>query len=201
MTTYANTAILAPGKYTAMDGLPVGFSEADLLAIEAELAARETNGSAALRGGVPLNLEHQRATEKPGHACNIRYDPLRRQLLADLHVRDPALDEALRQGRYQSRSAELVIDANANSPPRLSGLALLDELAPAVKGLGGLSLSPGGAGHRAHHPPGGAAVPGGLTPPRSAALPDAATVGRATEQITRDALRDARDISMYGGNE
>lgn len=104
--TLSNVQILATGKFNASKGGQVEFTEADLAAIEAD-----TNAHIGLLKP-PVKLGHGEQTFPQGGAPAFGWltgvKRVGRKMIATLSHVPEALVEAIRLGRYRTRSAEVI---------------------------------------------------------------------------------------------
>lgn len=132
--------ILRPGSFTSVEGVKVSFSAADLAQVAASYDAASDPA--------PIVVGHPK-TDDPafGWVGSLELDG--DVLVARPSEIVPSLAEAVQAGHYRKISAQLYQPGDANSPKPegwyLKHVGFLGAAAPAVKGLGQVSLA-GGAG-------------------------------------------------------
>jgi hypothetical protein len=123
--------IFRPGRFTAVDGTNVEFTEADLQAA--------ADGYDAAGDPAPLVVGHPKLDAPAyGWVKGLSYEA--GKLVADVDQLEPAFAEAVRAGRYKKVSASFYPPTHpANPRPgaySLKHVGFLGGAAPAVKGLG-----------------------------------------------------------------
>lgn len=129
---------LKPGRFTAMGGQVVEFSDADLTAMAAAY------DPAVYRA--PIVAGHPKHDDPAyGWVDALRYSPETRRLLSIPGDVDPSFAELVREGKYRNVSLSVYLpDSPANPKPGVfypRHLGFLGAMPPAVKGLREASLS------------------------------------------------------------
>lgn len=131
--------ILRPGSFTSVEGVKVSFSAADLVQI-AKSYKPETDKA-------PIVVGHPK-TNDPAFGWIGSLAMQGDVLTAVPSEIAPSLAEAVRAGHYRKVSAQLYQPGDPNSPDPsgfyLRHVGFLGAAAPAVKGLGEVSLAGGG---------------------------------------------------------
>lgn len=132
--------IFKPGSFTSVDGSRHSFTRDDL--VQAAAAYDPEGDPAPLVIGHPL-MDHPAF----GWATGLRLDG--DELIADVDKVAPEFAEAVNAGRYRKVSASFYPPAHAGNPKPgswyLKHIGFLGAAAPALKGLGTVSLAEAGA--------------------------------------------------------
>jgi hypothetical protein len=134
---------LRPGRFTAMNGVTVEFTEADLAAM--------ADGYDPSLSRAPIVAGHPKHNDPAyGWIDGMRWDPKRQRLDSIPGDVDPAFAEQVRAKRYRHVSLSVYLpDSPANPKPGIyypRHLGFLGAQPPAVKGLAEASLGEGEEG-------------------------------------------------------
>jgi len=140
MGTASAIRVIKPGTYTSVEGTKVSFTLADL---EAAAAAYDAESDPA-----PLVIGHPKLDAPAyGWAKELKIEDGELVAVADPATLEPAFAEAVNAGRYRRISGRFYQPNSAGNPKPgsfyLQHIGFLGAAAPAVKGLGTVSLAEG----------------------------------------------------------
>lgn len=139
MTDVPAINILRPGSFTSVEGKTVSFSRDDL----AQIAASYDPAKDA----APIVIGHPKMAD-PAYGWVGKLELQGDVLVARPSEISPSFAEAVKAGHYRKISAQLYQPGDPNSPAPegwyLRHVGFLGAAAPAIKGLGQVSLSEGG---------------------------------------------------------
>ena len=129
--------LISPGTYTSVEGIEVPFTEADL---RAAADAYDPAGDPA-----PLVIGHPKLDAPAyGWAARIVYEDGALQAEPDSKTLEPQFAELVRAGRYRKISPKFYLPQSPGNPKPgslyVKHIGFLGAHAPAVKGLGTVSL-------------------------------------------------------------